>query len=184
MGSSRSRLRNSGLGICVIVGFLLCHGCSPKDTISSSKHTWRLVYKNDSEGQAILGDKEELINAVRSGLPIRIGWGGRLARDTTMTIEHLAEARFVTVLNNSDVFAQVAQIVGQQPSFEKGALKVRFRESNMWTKIVGTNGYSQGHMFDITKDSILSDGKDRKAGTVWFVLSNATTSDITPLWSF
>jgi hypothetical protein len=94
--------------------------------------------------------------------------------------EVYTDVRPEQVLNGTEVFAQVSQIIGQQPFFEKGALQIRFRESNTWTQIVGTNGYAQGHMFNFTSDSIQSDGRARKAGTSWFAYSDEISTQRAP----
>ncbi len=130
---------------------------------------WELVYKNDADGNALYGSKEELINAVRAGNPIRIGFGFRSRRDSSRTIEHVSDAEFLTILDGEHVFAQVPQIIGQRPTNDEGDLKIFFRENNKWTKIAGTNGFSTGLMVDFINDSLVNHGADNRAGTSWYV---------------
>lgn len=145
-----------------------CMGCS-SDT--KSDESWRLVYRHDADGNALYGDKSELIAAVRNGLPVRLGFGGRGRTDTSRSVEHLADVQFLTILDNTEVFGQIEQIIGQAPAREEDGNKVRFRTHNTWTKIAGTNGYSVGLMVDYINDSIPNLPGDRKQGASWFVFS-------------
>lgn len=136
----------------------------------TTRASWQLVFKNDRNGNSLFGDKAALLDAARKGTPIRIGWGGKLRRDSTKTLEHYGEGVFLSILNEEDLFVQLPQIVGQRPYFESDSLKIRFRETNLWTRMVGTNGYALGLMIDVKNDSVLSNGLDRKAETSWYIL--------------
>ncbi|MEM7380801.1 MAG: hypothetical protein AAF361_06325 [Bacteroidota bacterium] len=158
--------------------------CETKSNSDTDNNDWILVYRNDRDGRALYGDKQKLIDAVRNGLPIRIGFGGRGRTDSTRSVEHLTEAKFLTIANNREVFAQVPQILGQLPFLADDTLKIQFRPENKWVKICGTNGYSTGLMVDFINDSLVSPGKDGKAGTSWFVriadIDKITPAE--PLW--
>lgn len=135
---------------------------------------WRLVYRNDLDGNAVAGNKDDLIAAVRAGLPIRVGFGGRSSRDTTRSVEHVADVQFLTVLDGSEVFGQISQIIGQAPAREEDGLKIRFRSHNKWTMIAGTNGYFTGMMVDFVTDSV-NTPSERKNGASWFVYGKPKT---------
>ncbi|MEM9014659.1 MAG: hypothetical protein AAGB02_06095 [Pseudomonadota bacterium] len=93
---------------------------------------WRLVFENDSEGNVVVGSKEALMDAVRSGKPIRIYWAGR-------RVEHATDAQFLTIFDG-EVFAQVSPIDAQRPDVDPA--RVFFRAPNQkWHAIVGTNGF-------------------------------------------
>lgn len=155
-------------------------GCN-SDT--ESNESWKLVYRHDADGNPLYGNKSELIVAVRNGLPIRLGFGGRSLTDTSRSVEHLADVQFLTILDNTEVFGQIAQIIGQAPAREEDGNKVRFRTHNTWTKIAGTNGYSVGLMVDYINDSIPNPPGDRKQGASWFVFTKAKVSKTTkPLY--
>lgn len=162
------------------VVFLFSTGCSSG---TKSDESWRLVYRHDADGNALYGDKAELIAAVRNGLPVRLGFGGRSQTDTNRSVEHLADVQFLTILDNTEVFGQIEQIIGQAPAREDDGNKVRFRTHNTWTKIAGTNGYSVGLMVDYINDSIPNPPGDRKQGASWFVFTKAKLSKTTgPLY--
>jgi len=156
--------------ILVLIVVFVSVSCQDIEKTSMQEtSSWELVFKNDREGKTLFGNKSQLLEAARSGIPIRVGWGGKLRRDSTKTLEHYGEGIFITILNNEDLFVQLPQIIGQRPFFESDSLKIRFRETNRWTRMVGTNGYAIGLMLDIKNDSVLSPGTDQKAETSWYI---------------
>ncbi|NNF06144.1 MAG: hypothetical protein HKN21_05235 [Candidatus Eisenbacteria bacterium] len=94
--------------------------------------TWVSVYEHDAEGVTLSGSKEALIEAVRAGQPIRVYWAGR-------RVEHATDAGFLTILQG-EVFAQIPEILGQQPSVDPPAIAFREPEGTTWTTILATNG--------------------------------------------
>ncbi|MBO3700520.1 hypothetical protein [Roseivirga sp. E12] len=152
--------------ISIVLVVLITLSCSAP---TSEVETWQLVYRNDSNGEALSGNKAELIDAVRNGLPIRIGFGGRSQVDTTRSVEHTADAQFLSIIDGEEVFAQITQIIGQAPARERDGTKIRFRTNNKWTSIRGTNGYATGLMVDYLADTLAGTPADSKRGTSWFV---------------
>lgn len=142
-----------------------------------SQAGWQKVFQNDAEGNAVFGNKTDLMDAVRLGYPIRIGWGSN-------RVEHVADADFLTIFDGEEVFAQIKSIIGQAPRIDGDSLKIRFRSQNHWTKIAGTNGYSTAMMTDYFKDSLINEGSDRYSATSWYVLYPAHQQEIEaqPLW--
>lgn len=142
-----------------------------------SKSGWQKIYANDPEGNTTFGKKSQLIEAVRLGYPVRIGWG-------STRVEHVAEAEFLTIFQGEEVFAQINAIVGQAPRIDGDSLKIRFRMKNHWTKIAGTNGYSTAFMTDYLKDTIVGGGNDRYTGTTWYVNypPSRLSIEARPLW--
>ncbi len=169
------------LVIILLVGLI---SCETKTNVSPQQE-WRLVYHNDAEGNALYGSKETLMDAVRKGLPVRIGFGFRSSRDTTRSVEHVADAKFLTIMDNGEVFAQIDPIIGQRPVRDGDTLKIRFRNSNKWVKIAGTNGYSTALMIDYLNDSLVNPGRDGRAGTLWYVYTSGSISSeekSEPIW--
>ena len=153
--------------------FCLLTRCqSPTPTTSG----WQLVYKNDPNGQTLFGNKEQLVDAVRLGYPIRIGWGSN-------RIEHVAAADFLTIFNGTDVFAQINPIIGQRPQISGDSLKISFRTNNNWVKMAGTNGFSTSLMTDYMQDTIVGGG-ERYTATTWYVNypANPAAMEARPLW--
>ncbi|HZR05788.1 MAG TPA: hypothetical protein VFA61_08175 [Candidatus Udaeobacter sp.] len=84
---------------------------------------WSLVYANNENGTRVSGDLGELISAVRNGEPIRIGWTIEHPTDKSLKVEHFADAKFITILSNYSVFAQIEPIIGQTPSIKDKTLR-------------------------------------------------------------
>lgn len=151
----------------------LLSGCQSNQEPSG----WQKVFQNDAAGNTVFGDKSKLIDAVRLGYPVRIGWG-------SSRVEHVADADFLTIFEGKEVFAQIRTIVGQAPRIDGDSLKIRFRVQHHWTKISGTNGYSTGFMTNYFTDSITGGNMDRYSATTWYVLypSGDQHIEARPLW--
>lgn len=162
---------------------LICISCTTNqkestNTISSSG--WELVFRNDSKGKVVFGDKEKLIDAVRNGYPVRLGFGDRRPNDTTKSVEHVAEAEFLTITNTQEVFAQLKPIVGQNPDLD--SLKITFRENLSWTFMGGTNGFSDRLTRDVINDSIVGH-QSRPTAISWYVNFPSQPNTVAaPLW--
>ncbi len=159
----------------LLLSLTFVFSCNPPVEIPDSG--WKMVYRNDETGKATFGNKAELLDAVRLGYPIRIGWGSN-------SVEHVADADFLTIFRGEEVFAQIRSIIGQAPRIDGDTLKIRFRTQNHWTKIAGTNGYSTGLMTDYMNDSIVGGGTDRYTATTWYVNypTHKTDMEARPLW--
>lgn len=114
---------------------------------------WSMVYSHDQDGSAIEGNKEELLEHVRAGKPVRIYFGsGR--------VEHVADGSFLTIFDG-ELFAQVEAIQSQQPTTEPTA--VTYREPGVyWRTIIGTNGETRPLMDG-------NEPRSRKIAGRWFV---------------
>ncbi len=170
---NRTRQTTTMIRLFFALSILLC-ACHAQEP---SHAGWQKVYQNDSEGQTTFGEKSKLIDAVRLGYPVRIGWGSN-------RIEHVANADFLTIFQGEEVFGQIETIVGQAPAIEGDTLKVRFRTNNRWTKMAGTNGYTTAFMTDAEQDTLVGGGVDRAGATTWYVLYPSHQVDIEarPLW--
>ena len=175
------------LSLAALVATLLfLYSCVPQHGARvPEKQGWQLVFRNDAAGKTLIGDKNELLEAVRNGYPIRMGWGIRRSSDTTKSVEHVADAVFLTIANETEVFAQTVQIIGQAPDLNNPDLKMRFREQNKWVKMAGTNGYSTSLMINYLQDTLVNYGQDRTAGTSWYVnygIMPPLERPASPLW--
>lgn len=167
---------NKMTNLALLLGLILIFLSSCQTQINS-KSGWQKIYQNDGNGETVFGDKSHLIDAVRLGYPIRIGWGSN-------RIEHVCDADFLTIFQGTEVFAQIKTIIGQAPRNDNDSLKIRFRLQNHWTKIAGTNGYTTSIMTDYLQDSIAGGGTDKYSSTTWHVLYPNYDLDIEarPLW--
>lgn len=164
---------NSLLKISSLI-LIFFYSCKSPD---NSNEGWQMVFQNDANGQATFGDKSILVDAVRLGYPVRIGWGSN-------SVEHVAQADFLTIFDGEEVFAQINTIVGQAPQIHSDSLKVRFRTENHWTQISGTNGFATSLMTNYFQDTLVSGDIDRYTTTRWYVLfpNHKLALEACPLW--
>lgn len=148
---------------------------------------WNLVYKNSYSGESLYGSKEELIYALRAGSPLRIGFGGHREGDTLRSIEHMAEAEFISIANSTEVFAQINTVIGQRPKLNEEPLTMEFSEDRKFSLIAGTNGSVSSLTIDFLIDT-LKTTQSQNRGFSWYVQkvsSNSTDQEsapIEPLW--
>lgn len=129
---------------------------------------WRMVYAVDSTGKPTFGQKQDLLAAVRAGLPIRVGWGitWRLSDGTAGGVEHVADAAFLTI-HRDEVFAQIAPILGQAPDARSPAITLGIGGDRLWYALLDTTGRLQGQFTgDGEADSF-------RAATIWYVQGSA-----------
>ncbi|WP_164116327.1 hypothetical protein [Sphingorhabdus sp. Alg239-R122] len=101
---------------------------------------WTMVYRSGTDGQSLEGSKARLFGAVRAGQPIRVGWGlSRSVDGTTRSVEHVAEPVFLTVVNGSDIVAQLPEHIGQRSYWNAGEA---YFDSGpvMWRGLASTTG--------------------------------------------
>lgn len=105
-----------------------------------SPATWQLVYRNDTEGEAISGSKKALFDAIRRGSPIRVAWGFKSERtDITISTQHVAEPVFLTIIGESEVVVQIPEHIAQQSYIN--ASKANFDDpAIMWRGLLSTDG--------------------------------------------
>ncbi len=152
---------------------------------NNSNQEWKLVYKNDKNGQPVYGNKEELLQMARKGYPIRVGWASRRARDTTKSVEHTSDATFVTIANGKELFVQITPFWAQRPDLNSDTLNMTLLPiKSSW--ILGTNGYRSSVSEDHRKDTVASYPPEKFGYALnWFVKHSgkATSSkDQIPLW--
>lgn len=117
------------------------------------KNNWQLVYHNDVVGNTIEGNIAELIEAVRKGDKIRIYWSAQRPNDKTKKVEHFADAKFLTILSDSIVFAQIDPIIGQTPDFDSQT--ITFKENLEWSLMAATNGKCETMMRNVVTGEIM-----------------------------
>jgi len=154
--------------VFLIIGLLV--GCATKKSINSSSHGWILVYKHDEQGRLLGGSKDKVIEAVRNGLSIRVGYGFG-STDGERSIEHIADAQFLTVVTIKDtveVFAQISPIMRQGRFRLKDTVGIKLVPGYKWLTAIGTNGMCSNVMVNTFADSIQGSNENRRAAN-WFV---------------
>ncbi len=144
-------------------------GCEKKQSNDNNKSGWTLVYKHDKQGNAVYGTKQKLIEAIQNGLSVRVGYGRQIQEDRSL--EHLADAQFLTILKiegQHNVFAQISPIMRQDPFRQNDSIAINMVPEFMWRTTIGTNGISSNAMVNVFKDSLNGSNNNRR-GAMWFV---------------
>jgi hypothetical protein len=126
---------------------------------------WSLVYSNDENGNRVSGDLGKLISAIRNGEQIRIGWTIEDPTNKSLKVEHSADAKFITILSDSTVFAQIDPIIGQTPSVKDKT--VTLKENIEWSFSASSLGNNDSMNIN-TKTGEIVDHKPFKCGIKWF----------------
>jgi hypothetical protein len=115
---------------------------------SPIESAYKVIYEADKDGNRISGNLETLVQLVRSGNPIRVGWEMELLNPTdesTYILEHWSDAGFISI-HQGHVFAQIPSIYGQgssavQPEFNQDpSMFLVNNKAHGWVAIVGTTG--------------------------------------------
>ncbi|WP_350290663.1 hypothetical protein [uncultured Croceitalea sp.] len=108
-----------------------------------SQSNYRVIFEADSKGKTISGKRQDLINYVQNGNPIRVGWVLNFKHPKTRNIvemQHWTDAGFITTLDGH-VFAQIKSIYQQGPSpYEPPSVFLVDDKPNGWVAIIGTTG--------------------------------------------
>ncbi|OJJ23932.1 hypothetical protein BKI52_06165 [marine bacterium AO1-C] len=99
---------------------------------------WKLIYAHDAQGKTTHGNKTHLVNAVRNGFPVRVGWGV-IFRSGANGIEHVTDAKFLSIYKG-EVFGQVQPIIGQRPTRKRADIRLDSLQHRTWRAIFGTTG--------------------------------------------
>lgn len=144
-----------------------CQDASKKITVAASSG-WDLVYKHDKNGQTIAGDKTQLIDAIRHGYSVRVGWGWeRMRDDTLIRLEHMAEPIFLSIIREQDI----AAVIDAHPLLENylDIQQQTFREGgHIWQCVLSTTGTFNAKVYHRATGELLRDLPQRHHMS-WFV---------------
>jgi len=84
-----------------------CQGAVPLKTSPA----WHLMLAHDRDGKLADGASKNLVAAVRNGCQIRVAWGNRRDSQPPRSIEHVAEVKWISVLNDEMVQAQIGDFL-------------------------------------------------------------------------
>lgn len=107
---------------------------------------WRHVYTSDPQGADAGGNRQHLIDALRRGSPLRVGWGEADA-DGKWAVEEFADAEFTNLMNGRDVVAQLSSAMIQTNYTD--AAKAGLRDPAMaWHALASTDGRLEALMVE------------------------------------
>ena len=119
-----------------------------------ASNKWQIVYKVDSSGHPLIGNKEKLINAIRQGADIKIGWG---SKGENHSIEHLSIPIWFAILDEKEVIAHLdPQILS---TIDWDSLSANYRDSQKldeeWRVVITSKGEFDAVWYDRRGDSLI-----------------------------
>lgn len=131
--------------------------------LSVQADDWQLLYSVNKDGTA-QGDKQALIDAVRAGQEIRVGWGvfWQYKDGSEGGVEHVADSKFLTIFEG-DLYAQVDSILPQRPRPGQGEILLNSPNGERWTGMVNTKGTFQSFVSSKTEP------EHHKISSFWYV---------------
>lgn len=139
------------------------YSCKPAITNSGFK----IAYKNDKEGRAIVGNKEDLIQNIRGGSEIKIGWGFKGANHS---IEHLSVPIWIAILDESEVIAHLDAQVLSKMDWEN--LSSNYSDSTLlhqeWRVVITTKGEFDAVWIDRNSGKLIK-RRPQNHTITWFV---------------
>ncbi|MEK6153980.1 hypothetical protein WIW50_11995 [Flavobacteriaceae bacterium 3-367] len=161
--------------VLIVFIMILVISCKPEKTDLN----YKIAYKNDREGNTLMGSKEALIKHIRGGAEIKIGWG---FKGKTHSIEHLSEPIWIAVLDETEVIAHLDAQVLSKTDWDK--LTATYADSTLldleWRVVLTTKGEFDAIWYDRNKGTV-TERRPQKHTITWFVKSGVDNSE--PLFS-
>jgi hypothetical protein len=168
----------------IIVAILLA---SPVTELAAQQSTpipagaWSPVFKHDPQGRPLAGDKQQLIDAVRRGLSVHLAWGVRHPQDSTRSVEQTALPVFLTVVDASEVFVQVAEHLAIADYWARESQGIADPRVT-WAAVLGTTGTFNALWYNRATGELIRQLPQRVTIT-WYVEGRPATTASPPLYS-
>ena len=127
--------------IAVVALLALCHQAAFAQTAACAP-----LLTTEPDGKVSAGSKQALIQTVRSGASVRVGWELDFERDGKVDLVHWAPAQFLTVFEG-EVFAQIPAISKQEPILKTANVRLA-RSLASWQGLLGSTGFLEGRFSD------------------------------------
>lgn len=158
--------------VALIIASCIFHSCHYSQNQAGTgdlNHVgWKAVYKHDKNGNPVSGSIDSLITGIRNGYNLRVGWGVKVEReDTVITIEHMAEPLFLTILQESEV----SIVIDAHPLLESywRIEAQQFREGgHIWQCVMNTTGTFNARVFNRSTGELVRDMPQQHRMT-WFL---------------
>lgn len=157
---------------CLFSGVIILNSCSSgignNENEKSISSGWKAVYKHDQQGNSLEGSINELIQGIRNGYDVRVGWGWeKEVEDSLLRLEHMAEPLFLSIIQEKNVSIVIDAHpllksyvdLGSQ-SFGDGG--------HIWQCVLTTQGTFNAQVHDRTTGELLKDWPQRHKMT-WFL---------------
>ncbi|PWL39716.1 hypothetical protein DKG77_02490 [Flagellimonas aquimarina] len=115
---------------------------------------WDVVLKTDRDGSVLKGSKKDLINAIRNGQDLKIGWG---AKREDLSIEHLSSPIWLAILSEKEVMAHLDPQVLSNIDWD--SLNVNYKDSDKlqqeWRVVLSTKSNFDAVWYDKKADTLI-----------------------------
>lgn len=156
----------------------LCACVSVRGTVKSSDcvSEWRLFYSHDADGAPAFGERRGLIEALRRGSPIRVGWSE--ASEEGWSVEEFADTTFVNIMGGTHVVAQIepALIQSHYLDADQSGLRTPARD---WNAIIATTGRFDALMIDRESGKTIRHLRQRTR-VAWYAFAPMPRCDVRP----
>lgn len=125
---------------CIGILLLLFISVNGQKADSKRLKGWAAVYSNNEKGEPTQGNIQDLINGLRKGYSVKVGWSwSRKIGDSTITLEHFAEPIFLSILQES----HVSMVINPHPLL-KNYIDINKQEfdnpNHIWQCVLTTQG--------------------------------------------
>ncbi|TXN37485.1 hypothetical protein FVB32_04145 [Flagellimonas hymeniacidonis] len=128
---------------------------------------WQVVLKTDRDGSILKGSKQDLMNAIRNGQDLKIGWG---SKRTDLSIEHLSVPIWLAILSEKEVMAHLDPQVLSNIDWD--SLNVNYMDSDKlqqeWRVVLSTKSNFDAVWYDKKADTLIRRWPQKHIMT-WFV---------------
>ncbi len=130
--------------------------------------SWKVAYRTDIDGKSTDGSPQKVLNALRSGGQIRVGWGfSKQHNGSDLKIEHAVTPVFITAINERHFVAQLPEHIAQKSYADINQAK--FETANvMWRGLLTSQGDFDAIWVDRSTGQEMRRFPQRAAVT-WFV---------------
>ena len=142
---------------------------------------WKIAFKNNAQGETLSGSKEELINAIRSGSTIKVGWGWQ---KNGKSMEHISEPIWHLVLNDREVIVHLDPQVLSNTVWD--SLSANYIDPALmdleWRVVLSTRGEFDAVWYDREEHQVVRRLPQRHIMT-WFVEQHSLSRQVVPFYS-
>jgi hypothetical protein len=138
---------------------------------------WRLLFQNGADGSEVGGSRDDLLNAVRRGSPLRVAWGQKL-EDGTSVVE-FSDVGFTSLINGRDLSVHLRPALIQTDYLDADVAALR-QPALDWRALMSTTGRFDALMFDMNTGETYR-RLSQRAQMSWYALAPKPECDNRPL---
>lgn len=116
------------------------------DDAACAVPAWRWLFTSGPHGEDAGGSRQQLIDALRRGSPVRVGWGEADA-DGKWSVEELSDTTFVNIMGGRDIVAQLEPALIQDNYIDATVADLKAPLID-WHAIASTDGRFSATMTD------------------------------------